>query len=171
MAIISQLLTWQPHIECQSCFGSGISRFFWPFTACKWAVACRGRWPDPCWSLEPAHVWPGQSWRIPIWLNWCRSWANGIWFHPSWLVVSNIFLLSIIYGIILPSDQYFSEGWNHQPARVYVFFEAQHGASLNSANALITKRTLGNSHAMRLCYFAGSMLRNILNLYFSCVKT
>ena len=28
MAIISQLLTWQPHIECQSCSGSGISRVF-----------------------------------------------------------------------------------------------------------------------------------------------
>ena len=32
-----------------------------------------------------------------------------------WLVVWNIFFFSIIYGIILPIDEYFSRWLNHQP--------------------------------------------------------
>ena len=36
-----------------------------------------------------------------------------------WLVVSDIFLFSTIYGLILPIDFHiFQDGWNHQPVIV-----------------------------------------------------
>ena len=41
--------------------------------------------------------------------------------YGSWLVVSNIYFFSIIYGIILPIDFHmFQDGWNHQPDSLWV---------------------------------------------------
>ena len=37
-----------------------------------------------------------------------------------WLVVWNIFYVSIIYGTILPIDSYFQRGWNHQPVIFFI---------------------------------------------------
>ena len=70
----------------------------------------RFRAPSPC-RICGKRGFPG--------VKWSSSFPNIFFPVPQridWLVVWNIFYLSIIYGIILPIDFHiFQGGWNHQP--------------------------------------------------------
>ena len=47
---------------------------------------------------------------------WCR-WVTYIYIYIHWLVVSNNFYFSIIYGIILPIDFHIFQRWLQPPTR------------------------------------------------------